>query len=68
MVAIKKLEALMEINKKDALLFTGCIAMIFMAVVWIYDLGVKQGQMGALKTAYEVCRKVAPYKDGEGCK
>jgi len=58
----------MEINKKNVLLFTACVAMIFMAVAWVYDLGVKQGQIGALKTAYEVCKKVAPYKDGEGCK
>jgi hypothetical protein len=44
------------------------IAIVFCAVAYVYDLGVKQGQIGALKTAYEVCRKVAPYKDGEGCK
>ena len=36
-------------------------------VGYIYDLGVKQGQISALKTAYEVCKKVAPYKDGAGC-
>lgn len=39
-------------------------------VAYIYDLGIRAGQMSALKTAYEVCRKVAPYNDGtgEGCK
>mgnify|MGYP000660044211 CR=1 FL=1 len=41
---------------------------LFLSMAAVYDMGVKQGQMGALKTAYEVCRKVAPYKDGEGCK
>ena len=45
-----------------------CFSIVFATVAWVYDLGVRQGQMGALKTAYEVCRKVAPYKDGEGCK
>jgi len=41
---------------------------VLMVVAYIYDLGIRMGQMSALKTAYEVCRKVAPYKDGEGCK
>ena len=41
---------------------------IFFLMAHVYDLGVKQGQIGALKTAYEVCKKVAPLKDGEGCK
>ena len=44
------------------------MSILFMAVGFVYDLGVRQGQMQALKTAYEVCRKVAPLKDGEGCK
>lgn len=44
------------------------MSILFSAMAYVYDLGVKQGQIGALKTAYEVCRKVAPYKDGEGCK
>lgn len=42
------------------LTLTICFAIVFAVVAWVYDLGVKQGQIGALKTAYEVCRKVAP--------
>lgn len=45
------------------------VALLMLAVLaWIYDMGIRSGQMGALQTSYEVCRKVAPYKDGEGCK
>jgi hypothetical protein len=50
------------------LLLTIGFSALFLSMATVYDMGVKQGQIGALKTAYEVCRKVAPYKDGEGCK
>ena len=55
-------------KRELALVVFLCFAMLFIAVGIVYDMGVKQGQIGALKTAYEVCRKVAPYKDGDGCK
>jgi len=55
-------------KRELALVVFLCFAMLFIAVGIVYDMGVKQGQIGALKTAYEVCRKVAPYKDGYGCK
>lgn len=43
-------------------LFIGTVSfsILFMAVAYVYDLGIRQGQMSALKTAYDVCRKVAP--------
>ena len=44
---------------------TICFCLVTAVVAYIYDLGVKQGQIGALKTAYEVCRKVAPYEPCE---
>ena len=44
------------------------MSIVFMAMGYVYDLGVRQGEIQTLKTAYEVCKKVAPYKDGEGCK
>ena len=46
--------------KEYGIQLTICFCLIFTVVAHVYDLGVKQGQMGALKTAYEVCRKVAP--------
>ena len=49
-----------------ALLAIGFSA-LFLSMATVYDMGVKQGQISALKTAYEVCKKVAPYKDGAGC-
>lgn len=45
-----------------ALVLIAGMAMIFAAVGFVYDLGVRQGEIQALKTAYEVCRKVAPCK------
>ena len=50
-----------------ALTFCLCFAVLFIAVGYVYDLGVRFGQRSALQTAYEVCKKVAPYKDGKGC-
>jgi hypothetical protein len=46
--------------KEWGLQLTICFCLIFATLAWIYDLGIKQGQISALKTAYEVCRKVAP--------
>jgi hypothetical protein len=51
-----------------ALTMTLVFGVLFVAVGYVYDLGVRAGQRGALLTAYEVCRKVAPYKDGVGCR
>lgn len=51
----------------DWLAITIAFCVVLMTVAVIYDLGVRQGQGSALKTAYEVCKKVAPLKDGEGC-
>ena len=45
-----------------ALAGLSAICLVFITVAYIYDLGVKQGQISALSTAYEVCRKVAPCK------
>lgn len=42
------------------LTLTACFCLVFIAVAYIYDLGIRQGQISALKTAYEVCKKVAP--------
>ena len=41
---------------------------VFLTVAHVYEMGVKHGQLETLKTAYEVCRKVAPLNDGIGCK
>lgn len=46
-----------------ALRIFALVCIVFIIVAWIYDLGIKQGQISALKTAYEVCRKVAPCGD-----
>jgi len=43
------------------------VCAVLAVIGYIYDLGIRMGQMSALKTAYEVCKKVAPLKDGSGC-
>ena len=49
-------------------LFTVILACVYLPVALVYDMGVRQGELTALVTAYEVCKKVAPLKDGVGCK
>lgn len=56
-----------QMDFKPLIILVILFAIIFMAVGFVYDLGVRQGETQALKTAYEVCKKVAPFDGSKGC-